>query len=424
MVQRPTETTLNAPRLQTSCRPRLRVLGTAVTLIEPIRERAVRDLGIDLDFIVLDGVTAQRRAAIQPSSYDVYDQWFHNVAVVWSSGALQPIRTSRIRLWENLVRENFAIGIRGLLGSPADTPQESLYVQADLRLSGSPTERISAVPTVFNVDAFGYLPEAMPRELMAGGESWGWLLDDRLRGRVAVMADPTIGSADAAMAAHALGLVRFTDIGRPTIEEIDQLTRILIRKRRSGHFGALWHSIEDASSLMAKGVVAIESMWSPTLSELRARGVPVSYARPREGYRAWHGCIGLSSQLRGRELDAAYDYINWWLAGWAGAVMARQGYYFAIPSSVQAELSAAEWGYWYQGEPAKTDLADPYGRVSVRAGEVRDGGAQWQRLSHIALWSTTVPEHNYLVRRWSQFLAAGPPMARSARGKAAAAAWG
>ena len=103
--------------------------------------------------------------------------------------------------------------------------------------------------------------------------------------------------------------------------------------------------------------------------------------------------------------------------------MTRQGYYFAIPSIVRAEISVAEWGYWYQGEPAKTDLTDPYGRVSVRAGEVRDGGAQWQRLSHIALWSTTVPEHNYLVRRWGQFLVAGSSRALSARGRVATAAW-
>ncbi len=412
-----------APYVQTAGRPRLRVLGTAVTLIEPLRRQAEHDLGITLDFDVLDGVTAQRRAALQPSSYDIYDQWFHNVAVVWSSGALQPIRVARIPLWERLVRENQALGIRSRLCSSADAPQESLYVQANLRLNSRPSERISAVPTVFNVDSFGYLPDAMPRELLADGESWGWLLDDRLRGRVALIADPTIGSADAALAAHALGLVHFADLGRPSIEEIDQLAHILIRRRRAGHFSALWQSIDEANALMAAGATVIESMWSPTFSDLRAQGVPVNYARPREGYRAWHGCLGLSSQLRGRQLDAAYEFINWWLSGWAGVVMARQGYYFAIPSIVQAEISAAEWGYWYQGEAAKTDLTDPYGRVSVRAGAVRDGGAQWQRLSHIALWSTTVPEHNYLVRRWGQFLAASSSTAPSARGRAATEAW-
>ncbi len=28
----------------------------------------------------------------------------------------------------------------------------------------------------------------------------------------------------------------------------------------------------------------------------------------------------------GRALDVAYAYVNWWLSGWPGAVMARQGY--------------------------------------------------------------------------------------------------
>jgi len=415
---------LPVPALHSAGRVRLRVLGTAVTLLEPLRRRAMQELGIELDFDVLDGVTAQRRAALQPSSYDVYDQWFHNIAVVWSSGALQPIRTARLRLWDDLVRENLAIGIRSRLGSPADTPQERLYVQADLRLGGLPAERISAVPTVFNVDAFGYLPEALPRELAAAEESWGWLLDDRLRGRVALVADATIGAADAAMAASALGLVRFGEIDRPTIDEIDQLVRLLIRKRQAGHFAGLWQSTAEARALMLEGGAAVESMWSPTLIDLRACGVPVRYARPREGYRAWHGCLALSAHLRGRALDAAYEYINWWLAGWPGAVMARQGYYFAIPSRVQAELSAAEWGYWYQGEAARTALCDPYGRTAVRPGEAREGGAQWQRLSHIGVWSSTVPEHNHLVRRWGQFLAADITTARSGRETAAAPAWG
>jgi putative spermidine/putrescine transport system substrate-binding protein len=152
--------------------------------------------------------------------------------------------------------------------------------------------------------------------------------------------------------------------------------------------------------------VAIESMWSPTVSELRAGGFELSYAQPREGYRAWHGCLGLSSHLRGHALDVAYEFLNWWLAGWAGALMARQGYYFSLRSLVQPHLSAAEWAYWYLGEPAREDLMGPDGRVAVTAGAVRDGGAYWQRLSHVAVWNTTMPEHNYLVRRWAQFLAA------------------
>ena len=157
---------------------------------------------------------------------------------------------------------------------------------------------------------------------------------------------------------------------------------------------------------MESGEVAIESMWSPTAGQLRAGGFKLSYAQPREGYRAWHGCLALSSHLRAPTLDVAYAFLNWWLAGWAGALMARQGYYFSLRSRVQPHLSPAEWAYWYLGEAAREDLLGPDGRVAVPAGAVRDGGPYWQRLSHVAVWNTTMPEHNYLVRRWAQFLAA------------------
>ncbi len=389
-----------------SSRPRLRVLGTSVTLIEPLRRRAEKDLGIDLEFIALDGVSAQRRAALQPSSYDVWDQWFHNLDIVWSSGALQPIRVSRLEHWSQLVREDLAIAARAQYGSPGDTPRESLYVQADLRLGATPTERVSVVPTVYNVDSFGYVPSALPPELAGATESWGWILDDRLRGKVALIADPTIGFADAAMAANALGLTRFNDVGRLSIDEIDELMRLLIRKKRAGHFAGLWHTAEEARVLMADGRVAIESMWSPTVSELRAGGFKLSYAHPSEGYRAWHGCLGLSSHLHGQTLDVAYEFLNWWLSGWAGALMARQGYYISLRGLAQPHLSGAEWAYWYLGQQASEDLLGPDGRVAVSAGSVRDGGAYWQRMSHVGVWNTTMPEHNYLVRRWAQFLAA------------------
>jgi len=35
---------------------------------------------------------------------------------------------------------------------------------------------------------------------------------------------------------------------------------------------------------------------------------------------------------------------------------------------------------------------------------VRSGGSYWQRASSIAVWNTTMDEHNYLVRRWTQFV--------------------
>jgi len=109
--------------------------------------------------------------------------------------------------------------------------------------------------------------------------------------------------------------------------------------------------------------------------------------------------------LSGRALDVAYAYLNWWLSGWPGAVMARQGYYMSIPKRVRPFLDPAEWDYWYEGKPAAKDLEGTDGRVAVRAGAVRSGGSYWRRASRIAVWNTVMDEHNYLARRWSELTA-------------------
>jgi len=76
----------------------------------------------------------------------------------------------------------------------------------------------------------------------------------------------------------------------------------------------------------------------------------------------------------------------------------------SIPGRVRSHLTPAEWAYWYEGEPAPSDLPGPDGTITVRAGSVRSGGSYWQRASSIAVWNTTMDEHNYLVRRWTQFV--------------------
>ena len=68
----------------------LRVLGTSVTLLETLRVRAEKELGIRLVYQVHDVEQAQRIAVMQPDSYDLYDQWFHNVDFVWPARAIQP----------------------------------------------------------------------------------------------------------------------------------------------------------------------------------------------------------------------------------------------------------------------------------------------------------------------------------------------
>ena len=83
-------------------RRRLRVRGTSITLLKEVRERAQADLGFDVDYELLDFITCQRQAAMQPEGYDIYEQCFHNLDIVWFWGALQPIDTDRIADWNKI----------------------------------------------------------------------------------------------------------------------------------------------------------------------------------------------------------------------------------------------------------------------------------------------------------------------------------
>jgi putative spermidine/putrescine transport system substrate-binding protein len=152
--------------------------------------------------------------------------------------------------------------------------------------------------------------------------------------------------------------------------------------------------------------VVIQSIWAPATVELEKAGLRFKLASPREGYRAWFGGMSLSRATNGRALGAAYAYLNWWLDGWPGASMARQGLYISNQERSRAHLSDAEWTYWYDGKPATAELPGPTSKHLVAAGQRRDGGSYVARMGHVAVWDSVMDEHNYLVRRWAEFMRA------------------
>ena len=116
--------------------------------------------------------------------------------------------------------------------------------------------------------------------------------------------------------------------------------------------------------------------------------------------------LAISAKVTGSQLDAAYEYLNWWLDGWAGAFVARQGYYMSVPENVKKHLEPEEWDYWYMGKPAAKELPDPFDTIIVEKGEVRDGGSYWDRMSAVACWNAVMDEDRYMVRKWNEFIAA------------------
>lgn len=385
----------------------LRFIGTGVSQINEIRDKAQEDLGFKLDMRALSTEENNQIAITQPGQYDVFDGEFFSLPLVVPSGNLQPIDTKKIKDFDKIV----SIFTTGELysGAPVNTSQGTapfkvMFLQgADSKeFATSATEWATLIPFQYNADTLGYRPD------LVGGtkiQSWGQLFDSAFKGKTALLDIPQIGIMDAAMVTEALGLMKFQDKGNMTREEIDKLTSILIEQKQQGQFRAFWKTFDESVNLMTSGEVVLQSMWSPAVTAVRSKGVQCVYAPLKEGYRGWGGGLGLSKNLQGIQLDAAYEYMNWMLEGWVGAFLGRQGYYSAIPENAKKYMSAAEWTYWYEGKPAPEDIKDPFGKVMAKKGEVRDGGAFDKRMGNVVVWNSTMKENTYLVKKWNEFVA-------------------
>lgn len=403
-------TLLGAPHVWAKKEFSLRVLGTHVTLQEPIRIAAEKDLGIKLTFHPGGSARVLHQASTRPESFDIYEQWSNSINILWTADAIRPIDVERIDRWDdvNTLAKSGKLTPKGG-GGRGDAPHKLLYVQSNKTLGQTPTEKLSFLPYVHNVDSFGYNAKILPRGIPYETESWGILLDDSVRGKVALVNAPTIGLFDAALAAQAKGLVAFDDIGAMRREELDRLFDVLIDFKRQGHFRGVWSSVPQSVEFMRAGDVVVESMFSPAVATLNASGapgVPVNcvYAAPKEGYRAWHGVMCLSAAVQKQAEDAAYAYMNWWLSGWPGAFIARQGYYISTPHLSRPHLSDDEWNYWYAGKPTKSDLKNTAGEVAVKAGSRRTGGAYEERFERVAVWNTVMNQYEHSLQRWNEFL--------------------
>ena len=87
-----------------------------------------------------------------------------------------------------------------------------------------------------------------------------------------------------------------------------------------------------------------------------------------------------------------------------GRVHRPPGLLLVDPGERPKFLTNAEWDYWYGGKPAATDITDPYGKLMEKAGNMRDGGAFWERMGNIAVWNSVMDEDRYLTRRWNEFI--------------------
>ncbi len=383
----------------------LRQFGTGVSNLNDIADKCKEDLGITLEMTAMDTDAAAQRAATQPDSYDIADIEYITCKKVFPLGVLQPMDTSKLTYYDKIV----PLFITGKLTPESQIAQGTaphtvgfVASQDATTFSKEPTGWMTMVPTIYNADTLGIRPDLVGREI----SNWKDILDPAFKGKTSILNIPSIGIMDAAMIMESDGQIKYVDKGNMTKDEIDKTIAFLIDTKKKGQFRAFWKTFDESVNLMASGEVVIQSMWSPAVAAVRAKGIPCKYQPLKEGYRSWGGGLGLAKHLSGAELDAAYEYVNWYISGWVGAYLNRQGYYSACPDTAKKFMSADEWGYWMEGKPAQGDILSPDGKVMEKAGAMRDGGSFYERMGNVACWNSVMDEDRYMVSKWNEFIAA------------------
>src|SRR5258706_4691563 len=383
----------------------LRYLGTAVNQDKAIAEKFKADSGIEIQYVAVNTDEVSKRIITSPNSFDLVDGEYFSLPKIVPTGNLKGIDTKRIKNAAKITPLFTRGEIAGKkVGDQGTAPKKVIFLEGEKSkvFAKQPTQWMSLIPTVYNADTLGIRPDIIKRPI----DSWKELLNPEFKGKASILNIPSIGIMDAAMVVEAAGLYKYPDKGNMTKKEIDLTIKTLIDAKKAGQFRALWKDFNESVNLMASGEVVIQSMWSPAVTAVRTKGIHCTFKPLKEGYRAWAAGFGVPKSVTGKKADGVYEFINWFLDGWAGAYLNREGYSSAGLETAKAKMEAYEWAYWMEGKAATQDIKSPNGDLLAKTGSVRDGGSYEARMGGIACWNALMDENTYMVQKWNEFVAA------------------
>ena len=215
------------------------------------------------------------------AQFDVTHPCSYSVEIWRDAGILQPIDTSRLSHWDDVIPT--LKDIPGMVHEgqryfvPADWGQTSVLYRPDL------------------VDP-SYLED----------ETWGILWDERYAGRLS-MSDSLI---DGVMVAAIYGGA--ADPFDMTEDEVAK-TRELLREQLP-LLRYYWTSPTDIENSMAAGELIATSAWNDAFTALKNEGYDVRYMQPKEGAMTWVCGFCLMSAADPEKLEKSYDVIDAFLS--------------------------------------------------------------------------------------------------------------
>ncbi len=192
----------------------------------------------------------------------------------WSgTGLFQPVDTTRLSNWPDVLPELYDVDYNMVDGKPWMVPFE--WGQTSV---------------AYRTDLFE----------LTGEESWDMLWDPRYAGRLGSLG----GGGDVWWCAAIKAGIPFdrihTDAAFEAISAVLREQRPLIRMYT-----------DDTTSLdtaLAAGEIVASMAWNSSVVSLQGQGVPIAFARPREGALTW--VCGMMLHAEAPRLDSAYDVLD------------------------------------------------------------------------------------------------------------------
>ena len=157
---------------------------------------------------------------------------------------------------------------------------------------------------------------------------------------------------------------------------------------------------------MASGEVVIQSMWSPAVTAVRAKGIQCSYRPLKEGYRAWGGGLGLAKHLSGLGARRGVRIHQLVPVGLGRRLPEPAGLLLGGAGHRQGEHEAGGMGVLDGGQAGRRPHRSPDGTPIYPVGAMRDGGSFYERMGHVACWNSVMDENKHMVQKWNEFVAA------------------
>ncbi len=195
-----------------------------------------------------------------------------NVGTWIDAGEVQPIDTSKLSNWDDMIPSLKEIGARDgkHYFAAMDWGQNSIAYRTDL------------------VD------------LQGEEESWGLLWDERYAGRIGVLAN----EGDTWWCAAIYAGIPFDEIH--TDENIEKVAELL--RQQQPLVLAYYDDVTTLEQALASGELVAAMTWNETPTRLKKQGVPVKFANPKEGALTW--VCGAVIHADAKHPDKAHDVLN------------------------------------------------------------------------------------------------------------------